>query len=232
MPEKTWKLDPIWYVYRPSIKFPEIRDAEEMQVLPAPALSNDYITFGCLNNISKVTPKAIKLWSIILKSLPKSRLVLVSKDEIIRPNVLAEFTKNDIEIERISFLDYSKSNHYLLYHQIDIALDPFPYSGGTTTCDGLWMGVPFVTLAGKVFRSRMGVTIARNVGHSEWIAKDEAEYVQIACALAADVPKLSELRLNLRNEMERSPLMDEVGFTKKLETAYREMWLIYCKKNE
>lgn len=233
MPEQPWELDPIWYVYRPCIKNPARRKAEAMQVMSTPALENKFITFGSLNNISKVTPKAAQLWSRILESNPDSKLLLVTKDEnVIRPNVLAQFQRNNIEKERIIFVDYSKDNHYLLYHQIDIALDPFPYSGGTTTCDGLWMGVPFITLAGDVFRSRMGVTIAQNVGHPEWIAEDETAYVKNACRLAADIPKLNVLRLGLRAEMESSPLMDEQGFTLKLEAAYRQMWIKYCETSE
>jgi predicted O-linked N-acetylglucosamine transferase (SPINDLY family) len=157
---------------------------------------------------------------------------LVTNDnDFVKSKILAEFSQHGIAKDKLKFLPFAQDNHYLLYHQIDIALDPFPYSGGTTTCDGLWMGVPFITLAGKVFRSRMGVTIAQNVGHAEWIAKDEAEYVQKACALGANIPKLNELRLGLRGEMENCPLMDEVGFTKKLEAAYREMWVNYCEEN-
>jgi protein O-GlcNAc transferase len=94
------------------------------------------------------------------------------------------------------------------------------------------MGVPFITLAGKVFRSRMGVTIANNIGHPEWVAEDEAAYMKKACELAADISKLNNLRLNLRSEMENSPLMDEQGFTIKLEAAYRQMWVDYCENSK
>jgi predicted O-linked N-acetylglucosamine transferase (SPINDLY family) len=230
--EKPWLLDPVWYVYRPCIKQPELRSSPDMQVKILPALKNGHITFGCFNNTSKITAKVIRLWSRILESIPSAMLTLVTNDnDFVKSKILAEFSQHGIAKDKLKFLPFAQDNHYLLYHQIDIALDPFPYSGGTTTCDGLWMGVPFITLAGKVFRSRMGVTIAQNVGHAEWIAKDEAEYVQKACALGANIPKLNELRLGLRGEMENCPLMDEVGFTKKLEAAYREMWVNYCEEN-
>ena len=231
--EKPWLLKPVWYVYRPCIKNPKIRDSVEMQVRPTPALENGYVTFGCFNNISKITSKAIGLWSNILKSIPQSNLILVSKIENqLRSKVLAEFSLHGVEANRIIFLDFSKDNHYLFYHQIDIALDPFPYNGGTSTCDAVWMGVPFITLSGEIFRSRMGVTIANNIGHPEWIAKDETAYLQKACSLASDIPKLNVIRQSLRGDMEQSALMDEHSFTVNLEASFRKMWVEYCNSSQ
>jgi predicted O-linked N-acetylglucosamine transferase (SPINDLY family) len=222
----------VWYVYRPCIGNPEIRDTHEMLVQNAPAIKNGYITFGSLNNILKTTPTVIATWAEILKRVPNSRLLLICDDsERLREVLWANLEGHDIDKDRVIILNYvEKLNHYLFYNRIDIALDTFPYAGGTTTCDAVWMGVPVITKAGSVFRSRMGVTIANNVGHPEWVASDEKEYIEKAVLLGQDIEKLNTLRLGLRDEMEQSPLMDEVGFTVKLEQAYREMWVNYCNQ--
>jgi protein O-GlcNAc transferase len=224
-------LNPIWYVYRPCIKNPQLRISKEMQVENTPAISNGYITFGCFNNLNKVTPKTIVVWSTILKTLPTAKIILISNNEVnIRSNVLNEFSLNDINKEQIIFLDFSDENHYLLYHHIDIVLDPFPYNGGTTTCDGLWMGVPFITLEGKSTRSRMGVTLANNIGHPEWVAKNEAGYIEKSIKLASNISQLNQLRLSLRSNMENSPLMDENAFILCLEATYKKIWEEYCTR--
>jgi predicted O-linked N-acetylglucosamine transferase (SPINDLY family) len=224
-------LNPIWYVYRPCIKNPQLRESREMQVKPTPAMTNGYITFGCFNNMSKITPKAIAVWSTILKNLPTSKIILISNnEENIRSNVINEFRLNDIDQEQLLFLDFSNDNHYLLYHQVDIALDPFPYNGGTTTCDGLWMGVPFITLEGNSTRSRMGVTLANNIGHPEWVAKNEKSYIEKSIKLSSDISQLNKLRLSIRSKMENSPIMDENAFILVLEAAYRKVWQEYCTR--
>jgi predicted O-linked N-acetylglucosamine transferase (SPINDLY family) len=115
-----------------------------------------------------------------------------------------------------------------LHHQIDILLDPFPYNGGVTSLDGLWMGVPLVTLAGRLPVSRAGATILISLGLSELIAHSAAEYVEIASRLAADMSKLSELRAGMRARMRQSPLMDRTSFTRGLESLYRTAWQKWC----
>src|SRR5262249_2790960 len=112
--------------------------------------------------------------------------------------------------------------------QIDIALDPFPYTGGTTTCDALWMGVPVVSLVGKTGVSRSGLSILSNIGHPEWTADSVDRYIDIATALASDPIRLAEIRRTLREQMRSSPLMDAVGFTRNVESAYRTMWTRWC----
>jgi len=230
-PEQPFMLNPIWYVYRPSIKNPTLRNTDALRVNPLPALYNGFITFGSLNNVAKITLPVIALWARVLQSTPNAVLALVSKEDVfLQSEILAAFLLHGISQTRIRFLSFSEENHYLLYHQIDIALDPFPYNGGTTSCDCVWMGVPFITLAGQVFRSRMGTTIANSIGHLEWVAKSEEDYVNIAVALSKDFNQLNQLRLGLRAQMEQSCLMDEAGFTKKLEAAYRTMWADYIKE--
>ena len=111
---------------------------------------------------------------------------------------------------------------------IDIALDPFPYTGTTTTCDTLWQGIPVVSLAGDSAVSRSGYALLKSVGLEELVARDEPDYVRLAVALAGDVARLQSLRASLRARMEASPLRDEAGFTRALEAAYREMWRTWC----
>jgi len=118
--------------------------------------------------------------------------------------------------------------YFALYHQIDIAIDPFTYSGGTTTCDALWMDVPVITLAGKTGVSRSGVSILNNIGLSDLVANSIDEYLSIAQTLAQDIPRLTELRSTMRQRMKASPLMDAPRFARNMEAAYRSMWRAWC----
>jgi predicted O-linked N-acetylglucosamine transferase (SPINDLY family) len=126
-------------------------------------------------------------------------------------------------------MDYRPTAQYLkTYDEIDIALDPFPLGGGTTTCDALWMGVPVVTLAGKTAVGRGGLSILSNVGLSDLVAPDVDAYVQIAVNLARDVPRLLALRAGLREQMRGSVLMNAPRFARDVEAAYRRMWRRWC----
>ena len=119
-----------------------------------------------------------------------------------------------------------------LYQEIDIALDPFPFAGGTTTCDALWMGVPVVSLLGNTAVGRGGFSILSNLGLTELVARSTEEYVQIAAALANDFSRMTELRTTLRPRMERSPLMDAPRFARDMEAAYRQMWMQWCRDEQ
>ncbi len=140
--------------------------------------------------------------------------------------MIKQFKNLGITHERIQLSSHESSyrRHLERYHALDIALDPFPYNGTTTTCEALYMGVPVVTLEGETHRSRVGVSILNQVDLEHLIAKTPEEYVRIASTLANDLDALAELRKNIRFRMQKSPLMDETGFTKRLEAAYREMW--------
>ncbi len=118
--------------------------------------------------------------------------------------------------------------HLALYNQVDIALDPFPYHGTTTTCEALWMGVPVITLAGQTHVSRVGVSLLTNMGLAELIAATPDAYETIAVELAHDLPRLSSLHSSLRHRMERSPLLDAPQFAREVETVYRQAWRIWC----
>ena len=122
------------------------------------------------------------------------------------------------------------SKYLQQYHRIDIALDPFPYCGGTTTCDGLWMGVPAVTLHGRTAVGRGGESILHNLGLPQLIAANERQYVQIAADLAADLPGLGEMRASLRGRMRDSALMDPEQFARDMESVYLEAWKNWCRR--
>jgi predicted O-linked N-acetylglucosamine transferase (SPINDLY family) len=137
-----------------------------------------------------------------------------------------------VSAERVSFLDFLPlADYFHAYGAIDVALDPFPFGGGTTTCDALWMGVPVVSLAGRTAVGRGGVSILSNVGLPELVAQDVDDYVRIASELASDLPRLANLRASLRPRMQVSPLMDSPRFARNVEAAYREMWRRWCNRS-
>jgi protein O-GlcNAc transferase len=207
-----------------------------IEVSPLPALSGEGITFGCFNNAAKLTPPVIATWAKLLLAFPQSRLFLKSVgfgDEQTKAHYRSLFTGHGVQEERLKFAGGSPYNEYLAaYHEVDIGLDPFPYNGGTTTTESLWMGVPVITLRGDRFVSRMGDSIMMNLGLEECVAETEDAYIDKAMALAVDLQRLAELRGRLRNRLLTSPLCDGPGFTRDLEAAYRTMWEAWCRKRE
>jgi predicted O-linked N-acetylglucosamine transferase (SPINDLY family) len=141
------------------------------------------------------------------------------------------FRDRGIDPNRIEFIPRQKiADYFTTYHRIDVALDAFPYHGGTTTCDALWMGVPVVTLAGDIAVRRSGVSILSNVGLPEFIAADRESYIRMACELAGDADRLAALRLTLRDRMLKSPLTDKKAFAADIESAFRAMWREWCER--
>jgi predicted O-linked N-acetylglucosamine transferase (SPINDLY family) len=124
--------------------------------------------------------------------------------------------------------DASMADHLAAYGRIDVALDTFPYNGATTTCDALWMGVPTVTLAGDTHAGRIGVSLLNAIGLGELVAQTPQQYIEIASGLAADAPRLAELRRGMRARVENSPLREPVGITRAIEAEYRAMWRTWC----
>jgi protein O-GlcNAc transferase len=187
-----------------------------------PALKNGFITFGCLNNFCKVSDAALRLWSKVLAELPTSRLILFLDNEPRQSQLPAEL---GIDPSRIEFVPLQGYHDYLrTYHRIDIGLDTLPYNGHTTSLDSFWMGVPVVTMVGKTVVGRAGWSQLNNLELPELAARREADFVRIAIELAADVPRLSELRRGLRQRLQTSPLMDAAGFARDLESVYRRLW--------
>ena len=222
--EELIRLPKSFLCYKPPENAPE--------VLSLPALNKDNATFGSFNNRSKITPEVVEDWSTILKSVSDSRLILKAKafnDDETRQILLEMFIKNGVNPQRIRLIGYLPfEQHLQLYNSIDIGLDTFPYNGTTTTCEAMWMGVPVITLAGDFHASRVGVSILSNVGLSDLIAESTEDYIKKAVTLANNLDRLHDLRIKLRPLMIRSALMDEKGFTRSLEEAYRQMWRRWC----
>ncbi len=184
------------------------------RVTELPAMRNGYITFGSLNNILKLRPAVLDAWASILAAVPNSRLLLKAK-QLADPGTIGRirghFEARNIDYSRLEFR--AKTTDYLqTYHDIDIALDPFPYNGGTTSCDALWMGVPVLTLAGDRSVGRMGASILHALGMDDWITHTTPDYIAQAAHFAADIDALAQLRKNLRPTFKQSPLRDEKGF--------------------
>ena len=194
------------------------------RVAPLPRDSSDAITFGCLNAFSKINDKVCDLWTTILNAVPNSRLLMHAPRGKSRDRMHARFGSRVEFVGRIA-----RAAYFALHGRIDIALDPFPYPGGTTTCDALWMGVPVVSLAaGQIPMARAGASILNNSNLAELVAYSELDYAKLAITLANDRDRLRELRSTLRERIRVSPLMDEVGFTRDFENCLRLMWKTWC----
>ncbi len=198
-----------------------------------PARKSGKIMFGCFNNPAKISSETINVWIDILKKVPKSSLYLKSKafGSNFVCNKFREIFKNGgISPERLVFSGNSnKPEYYASYHDLDIALDPFPYNGATTTLDTLWMGVPIITLKGKNFVSRIGWSILASTGIGELVAESAEEYINKAVELANDLEKLENYRKTLRAKLLSSPTFDDVGLTKDWENLLIKMWRDYIK---
>ncbi|MDR8393029.1 FkbM family methyltransferase [Aliifodinibius sp. S!AR15-10] len=195
---------------------------------PLPAKDNGYITFGCFNNPCKVNDQLLERWAAIMQQVSKSRLLLKSKQYETRSftnRIVATMESFGIERERIIFKGHSiHQDHLDCYNDIDIALDPWPYSGGLTTCEALWMGVPVVTLPGPTFAGKHSVTHLNNAGLPGFVADNWEEYIEMAVTLASDVEKLTEIRSSLREQVAQSPICDGRRFAAHLSVAFRKMW--------
>jgi len=204
----------------------------EVPVNELPAKTSGRITFGSLNNFCKINEPMLKVWARVLARADGSRLVLLSGFGSHRERTIRFLEREGIEPQRIEFVAPRPRREYLeLYHGVDIALDPFPYGGHTTSLDALWMGVPVVSLAGERPVSRAGLSILNNLGLPELVAFSENDYVKIAVELAGDLPRIEELRRTLRFRMEASVLMDAPRFARSIEAAYRAMWRQWCEQN-
>jgi len=187
------------------------------------------VVFGSFNNLAKLAPRMVALWAELLSTMPESRLVLKNHGltaESARRALREQFQARGIAAERLDLLAASHSyfEHLATYCDIDVALDVFPYNGTVTTCEALWMGVPVVTLCGKVHLARVGASILGILGLSDLVASAPQEYVRIARQLAIDVERRRVLRSEMRARMRASPLLDAPAFTRSLEAAYRQIW--------
>ena len=197
---------------------------------PAPVMrpARNPVRFGSFNNPAKLSPATLDLWGKLLQAVESSELVLKGRpfaDPQVRRMLLKRFEARGIAEERIVLLEHmaAPDRHMAAYGEMDIALDPFPYNGTTTTCEALWMGVPVVTLLGDRHSSRVGASLLTRVGLEEMIAEDADGYIRRAADLAANQERRAALRATLRPAMQTSPLCDGAGFTRRLEAAYRQM---------
>lgn len=223
--EKVWRLPGSYWCYQAPTGAPDVNE------LPAGSGENRAVTFGCLNKNYKVSQSTLAAWMQLLHEVPQSRFILLAHEGIFRQRVLGALEHAGIDSSRMEFVGVRPLNEHLAgYRRIDVALDTFPYNGGTTTCDALWMGVPVVTLAGTMPVGRAGVSILNHAGYPQWIARDEAEYVQIAKQLISDVPALANIRQSLRGNLQTSALMDAKQFAGHLEEAFRAFWREWCDR--
>lgn len=212
--EQTLCLPDTWLCYRPA--------ADAPSVAPAPEPEEGVLTFGSFNGVYKITPRVVRVWSEILKRLPTARLLIVGVPEgEAHERLIGLFDSMSIARSRLLLrTPLSLSEFFRLHASVDIALDTFPFNGGTTTLHSLWMGVPVVCMVGDTHAGRMGWSIMRNLDLQQLAASSEQDYIEIAARLAADRPQRVSLREGLRQRLRESPLMGEAGFTHQLEEAY------------
>ncbi len=225
--ERIWRLPKTRWCFTP----PNVN----IDVAELPALNNGYITFGCFNNLTKMNDKVVELWSKVLESIPNSRLLLKSKqfrDKSVQEDIIQRFNIQGIKSERITLEGPEhREKYFAAYNRIDIALDPFPFTGGTTSVECLWMGVPVLTLAGDSLVSRQGVGILMNIGLPDWIAENKKAYIEKSIFFASDLEKLATLRSGLREQILTSPLFDAKNFAQDFEKSLWEMWGQYLQKS-
>jgi predicted O-linked N-acetylglucosamine transferase (SPINDLY family) len=205
------------------------------EVAPLPALQRGHVTFGCFNNPAKISPETIALWAKLLHAVPHSHLLLKMtslSDAQVRQHYLDLFSATGIATERIELRGASAHAEMLAeYGDMDIALDPFPFSGGLTSCEALWMGVPVITLPGELPASRQTLGYLSLLQLGSLAADSEESYLNNAAELGRDLDYLQLLRQTLRQKMRTSPLCDATAFTHELEQAYRQMWQTWCKND-
>jgi predicted O-linked N-acetylglucosamine transferase (SPINDLY family) len=220
--EKLMRLPHSQWCYRP---FVEVAGASE-----APCVKNGYVTFGSFNQTVKITREVRTLWGRILMAVPDSRFFVVGVvDERAREDLYRDLESAGVDRARITMSPYVPiEDYYRSFDKVDIALDTMPFSGGTTTCDALWMGTPVVSMPGTRSWSRSAGSILTTLGLRDWIADSPDAYVNLAVKFAGDPAAIDRLRKSLRSRMLDSPLMDKRLFTREMEDAYRRMWQSWC----
>ena len=201
----------------------------DLKIENLPAIKNNFITFGCVNKLAKVNDDVIALWSKILLSVPNSKLLLKNKllnsKEII-DTTIQRFKKQNVKKEQLILEGESKTRKELLniYNKIDIALDPFPFQGNTTSIEALWMGVPIITLKGNRYISHFGESINSNLNMSNWIAENYEDYILKAKKFSSDINELSKIRTSLRQSCLQSPVFDSKRFSKHFDQMLWKIW--------
>ncbi|MFN3076063.1 MAG: DegT/DnrJ/EryC1/StrS family aminotransferase [Alphaproteobacteria bacterium] len=220
--ERIWRLPAVYRTFKMIINPPE--------VAPLPLRQRGHPTFGSLNAFVKVTEETLVTWAELLRRVPEATLMFMGIAS--REQAEAAFARHGIGPERLEFVPRQGLAGFVdhVTRLVDVALDPFPHSGGTTTFHTLYVGVPIITLAGELPAGRGSLSILTNLGHPELIANTTAEYVDKAAELVRDPDRLEAVRMGLRGRMEASPYMDYSGFTRDLEDAYQAMWRQWLKE--
>ena len=223
--EKLLRFAPTAWAYEPPPAAPE--------PAPAPVLTGGQVTFGCFNNVAKISDTTLALWAQVLAAVPGSKLLLKGRglgDDATRQRYLGRCHAAGLPADRVEFIERTATteDHLALYGRVDISLDTFPYHGTTTTCEALWMGVPVVTLMGDRHVARVSGSLLTAIGRPEWAASTPADYVRIAAALASDPAQLAAIRAGLRAAVRNSPLGDHAGQSARFAAALRECWRKWC----
>jgi len=218
----------------PSGHFAFCPPVEAPEVTRPPVLKNRFITFGSFNNLAKIGPPVIELWAEILKGIPNSRLMLKNaafQDRGVCERYWGLLERRNVSRGRVIFRGYAETaaDHLAAYNDVDIALDPFPYTGATTTCEALWMGVPVITLRGDSYVGRMSAGILSQAGYPHLIADMPLQYVSTAVGLGSDISQLEELRHGLRGRLQSSSLCETTAIVSEIESAYRDAWRRWCE---
>ncbi|MDP3210642.1 tetratricopeptide repeat protein, partial [Methylotenera sp.] len=199
-----------------------------VDVSALPALTKGYITFASFQTLAKAGDDVLALWAEVMLALPDAKLRWQCKsfgDADVTADMVARFAKLGISADRLTLLcSVSREAYFVAHHEVDVILDTFPYPGGTTTCEALWMGVPTLTLAGDSLIARQGASMLSAAGLADWVAETKADYLNAALALCSDLNQLANLRAKLRAQVLASPLFDAERFAKNMEIALWEMW--------
>lgn len=225
--EPLLRLDPCYLCWQPPAAGPE--------PVEAPSLGGAPFTFGSFNHFAKINAAVIETWAAILRRAPGARILLKGKgsqDPVLRERILDGFAAEGVPAGRVLLEGWREDpgSHLGVYHHIDLALDPFPYNGVTTSIEALWMGVPLVALRGVHSLSRQGFMLLSMLGLNELAAAGPGDYIAIAAALARDPQRLRRLRSGLRDRLLASPVCDADGFARRMETLYREEWRKACAR--
>jgi predicted O-linked N-acetylglucosamine transferase (SPINDLY family) len=226
-----------WFVER-IVRLPDVRWCYAAPdyappVSDPPVLQRGYVTFGSFNNLAKLNSGVIELWVRVLEAVPRSRLLLSWRtfaDPHERARIASAFSAHGLEPSRLELRCGAPTHAGVMgeYREVDIALDPFPFSGCLTSCEALWMGVPVVTWPRSRPVSRQTQAFLTAIGRTEWIARGADDYLRIASSLAADPTHLAALRRDQRARMAGSPLCDGRRFARNLEAIYRELWRAFA----
>lgn len=227
--EQLVRFAPTAWTYAPPAHAPAVE--------PPPVLKKGHVTLGCFNNPAKLSDTTVRLWARVLGALPEARLRLKGKalgTAAVRARLLARFAAAGVPEDRLELVEPTRSlpEHLAAYGEVDLALDPFPYHGTTTTCEALWMGVPVVSLIGDRHQCRVGRSLLAAAGHADWSATTEEDYIAAVVRLASDPAGLAKIRSGLREDLQRGPLLDHAGQAERFGRAVRETWVDWCARRE